>query len=107
MWSAVSFIFLLGGIAVVLVAFGKFDYLGWHGSTPATMARPAGPRIAQITPAQGATVKFMVVASLLFLAQVLIGGALAHYRAEPGDFYGFDLSGCSPVIYSGPGICKR
>ena len=29
---------------------------------------------------------------LLFLVQALIGGAVAHYRAEPGDFYGFDLS---------------
>jgi nitric oxide reductase subunit B len=26
------------------------------------------------------------------LAQVLVGGALAHYRADPGSFYGFDLT---------------
>jgi nitric oxide reductase subunit B len=26
----------------------------------------------------------------------LIGGAVAHYRAEPGDFYGFDLSTVLP-----------
>ena len=31
LWSAVSLVFLLGGIAIVLLAFGKFDYLGWHG----------------------------------------------------------------------------
>ena len=96
LWSAISLVFLLGGIAVVLLAFGKFDYLGWHGSTAAAAARPASVRPAQITPAQAATVKFMVVAGLLFLAQVLIGGALAHYRAEPGDFYGFDLSAVFP-----------
>ena len=29
---AISFIFLLGGTAIVLLAFGKFDYLGWHGT---------------------------------------------------------------------------
>ena len=96
LWSAISLVFLLGGIAIVLVAFGKFDYLGWHGRPTAAAARPANVGPAQITPAQAATVKFMVVAGLLFLAQVLIGGALAHYRAEPGDFYGFDLSAVFP-----------
>jgi nitric oxide reductase subunit B len=96
LWSAISFVFLLGGIAVVLLAFGKFDYLGWHGGTTAEAVLPANIRPAQITPAQAATVKFMVVAGLLFFAQVLIGGALAHYRAEPGDFYGFDLSAVFP-----------
>jgi nitric oxide reductase subunit B len=30
LWSAISFIFLLGGTAIVLLAFGKFDYLGWR-----------------------------------------------------------------------------
>src|SRR5205085_1939872 len=30
-YSGVSLIVLLGGIAAVLLAFGKFDYLGWHG----------------------------------------------------------------------------
>lgn len=61
------------------------------------MVRPASGRTLQTTtPAQAATVKFMVLAGLLFLAQVPIGGALAHYRAEPGDFYGFDLSAVFP-----------
>jgi nitric oxide reductase subunit B len=91
LWSAVSLLFLLGGIGIVLLAFGKFDYLGWHGDH-AVAARPAAQRASAITPAQSATLKFMLVAALLFLAQALIGGAVAHYRAEPGDFYGFDLS---------------
>src|SRR6185436_15645427 len=42
--------------------------------------------------AQRATLKFMGVAALLFMGQTLIGGGVAHYRAEPGDFYGIDLS---------------
>jgi len=96
LWSAVSLVFLLGGIATVLLAFGKFDYLGWHGGATVGADRAASLGPAPITPAQTATVKFMVVAGLLFLAQVLIGGALAHYRAEPGDFYGFDLSAVLP-----------
>jgi nitric oxide reductase subunit B len=97
LWSAISLLFLLGGIGIVLLTFGKFDYLGWHGGVPqSAAARPAAARGAQITPAQAATLKFMLVAALLFLAQSLIGGAVAHYRADPGDFYGFDLSAWLP-----------
>jgi nitric oxide reductase subunit B len=50
LWSALSLVALLGGIALVLLAFGKFDYLGWkasntrrrRGSCPAPRAEPAG-----------------------------------------------------------------
>jgi nitric oxide reductase subunit B len=86
-YSAISFIVLLVGTALVLLAFGRFDYLGWHRREGV----PHTPAIV-VSDAQRATLKFMVVAALLFLAQVLIGGAVAHYRAEPGDFYGIDLS---------------
>lgn len=92
LWSAISLVFLLGGIGIVLLAFGKFDYLGWHGGARQAAGPSATARAAGITPAQAATLKFMLVASLLFLAQTLIGSAVAHYRAEPGDFYGFDLA---------------
>jgi nitric oxide reductase subunit B len=34
--------------------------------------------------------------ALLFLAQTLVGGAAAHYRAEPGSFYGFQLERLFP-----------
>lgn len=96
LWSAISLLFLLGGIGIVLLAFGKFDYLGWHSGQPQAAPRPAASQAAQITPTQQATLKFMLVAALLFLAQCLIGGAVAHYRAEPGDFYGLDLSALLP-----------
>src|SRR5215472_2480053 len=38
-YSALSLVFLLGGTAAVLLAFGKFDYLGWHRR--AAIAAPA------------------------------------------------------------------
>lgn len=88
LYSAISLIFLLAGTALVLLAFGKFDYLGWQGHATAPLQSTALP----ITDAQRATVKFMGVAALLFLGQALIGGGVAHYRADPGDFYGIDLS---------------
>ena len=89
LWSAISLIALLGGTALVLLAFGKFDYLGWKSSrTPLTSSLLPG----QPTPGQQAVMKYFVVVALLFLAQTLIGGATAHYRAEPESFYGLDLS---------------
>lgn len=89
LWSALSVITLLGGIAGVLFAFGKFDYLGWKSK--ATHVHPQMlPGV--VTESQKATIKYFVVVALLFLAQVLVGGATAHYRADPGKFYGIDLS---------------
>ena len=40
--------------------------------------------------------KFFVVVALLFLMQALVGGAVAHYRADPGSFYGFQLETILP-----------
>jgi nitric oxide reductase subunit B len=92
-WSALSLIALLGGIALVLLAFGKFDYLGWKSSNVHVESRliPGNPG-----PSQRAVLKFFVIVALLFLAQTLVGGATAHYRADPGSFYGLDLSGLLP-----------
>jgi nitric oxide reductase subunit B len=93
LWSALSLIALLGGTALVLLAFGKFDYLGWKSSREPLVARlvPGNP-----TPGQRAVVKYFVIVMLLFMAQTLVGGLAAHYRAEPGDFYGLDLSAFLP-----------
>ena len=93
LWSAVSLIFLLGGTAIVLLAFGKFDYLGWKARA-GYLHPPAQSTTA--TPAQRATLKYFAVVALLLLAQTLVGGALAHYRADPGTFYGFDLAAWLP-----------
>ncbi len=88
LWSALSLITLLAGTATILFAFGKFNYLGWRG-----LEGPAHPQMrpGQASPTQKATIKFFLVVALLFLAQVLVGAAAAHNRAEPGSFYGLDL----------------
>ncbi|MDQ5986902.1 MAG: nitric oxide reductase subunit B [Syntrophus sp. SKADARSKE-3] len=88
LWSALSLITLLAGIAATLFIFGKFDYLGWKGIVP--MVRPLlFPGCTSIS--QRAAIKYFVVVTLLFLLQVLVGAAAAHSRAEPGSFYGFNL----------------
>ncbi len=94
LWSALSLITLLAGTALILFAFGRFNYLGWKGHDnhihPEMLAGPPSA-------SQKATIKYFVVVGLLFLAQTLIGGATAHYRADPGTFYGFDLTAIFPT----------
>jgi nitric oxide reductase subunit B len=91
-YSALSLVFLLGGTAAVLLAFGKFDYLGWHRRAAVAARAAALP----VSDAQRATLKFMAIAALLFFGQTLIGGGVAHYRADPGSFYGIDLARLLP-----------
>ncbi|WP_457442297.1 nitric-oxide reductase large subunit [Roseateles sp. P5_E4] len=92
-WSALSLVVLLAGIAVVLLAFGKFDYLGW-----VTRGHKVRPQLlpGQSSDGQKALVKFFVVVAVLLLGQTLVGGGVAHYRADPGSFYGFDLERIFP-----------
>lgn len=91
--SAASVVALLGFLALALLAFGKYDTLGWKRNDELPSAPMA---VVAPTRAQQATLKFMAFAAVLFLFQVLMGAAIAHYRAEPGDFYGFDISGLFP-----------
>ncbi len=93
LWSMLSIITFLGSLALVLFIFGRFEGLGWH---PEAISIHPELIPGSTTPSQRATAKFFLVVSLLFLAQVLVGGATAHYRAEPGSFYGFDLSSFLP-----------
>ncbi len=73
LWSAISLMVLLAGIATVLLAFGKFDYLGWitrgHNVKPQMLP-------GKSSRGQNALVKFFVVVALLLLAQALVGGAV-------------------------------
>lgn len=88
LWSVLSLIFLLGGTALALLAFGKFKFLGWKTEGHVHPRRlPTGGSIAQ-----RALLKYFVIVSLLFLLQTLAGAGTAHYRADPSNFYGIDLS---------------
>jgi nitric oxide reductase subunit B len=88
LWSALSLITLLAGTAAILFVFGRFDYLGWRGPAPAKhrLMLPG-----EASPSQQSTIKFFVVVTLLFLAQVMVGAAAAHTKVEPWSFYGLDL----------------
>ena len=68
--SALSQVSLLGGTALVLFAFGKFDYLGWksRGEHVHPLA-PAG----SATATQRATLKYFVIVALLLSVAVAPG----------------------------------
>ena len=93
LWSALSLITLLGATAGVLFAFGRFDFLGWRRQRGHVHPKML-PGVA--TPSQRATIKYFAVVALLFLAQALVGGGTAHYRADAGSFYGIDLTAILP-----------
>jgi nitric oxide reductase subunit B len=87
---------LLGGTGAILFFFGKFDFLGWRGEGTPAHFHDGALAGWKLTPSQWATGKFFVVVAALFMLQGLAGGALAHYRVEPGAFYGIDLASLSP-----------
>jgi nitric oxide reductase subunit B len=102
-WSAYSLIALLGGIGIVLFIFGKYADLGWQrydDEGPDKIARFRPPEEVKLTPAQRATSWYFLVVSGLFLALGLLGGANAHYHAEPHGFYGFDIAKWLPYNLS-------
>jgi nitric oxide reductase subunit B len=91
-WSALSLITLLSGLGVILFVVGKFDYLGWKSEGDGSHVVHADPPALKLSPSQWATGWFFAIVALLFLAQALLGGLLAHYRVEPGAFYGLDIA---------------
>ena len=95
LWSVLSLIALLGGIGLLLAAFGRWNFLGWHGREEQRISfRP--PDAVVLTPAQRACAWFFLVMALLFVLQTLLGGATQHYRAEITDFFGLDLARVLP-----------
>jgi nitric oxide reductase subunit B len=94
-WSVLSLIALLGGVGALLAAFGRWNFLGWHGREDQRVSfRP--PDQVALTPAQKSCAWFFLVMALLFALQALLGGATQHYRAEIGNFFGFDLGRVLP-----------
>ncbi|MFD3623466.1 nitric-oxide reductase large subunit [Streptomyces sp. NPDC058698] len=89
-WSVLSLIFLLVGTGALFTAFGRWNFLGWHRRDHREL-RFHSPDRVRLTPAQRATAWFFLVMAGLFLAQVLLGSAAQHYRADLQSFFGIPL----------------
>ena len=94
-WSVISLIALLGGLGLLLAAFGRWNFLGWHGrEEKGIQFRP--PDEVLLTPAQRSCAWYFFIMAGLFVAQSLLGGAAEHYRAEITNFFGIDLGRILP-----------
>ena len=96
-WSFVSVIILLAGIAA-LCAYYVQQYDAWRddlmpegGVSGADAMSGVG-----ITPSMKATYKYFATVVALILVQVTLGAATAHYAVEGHDFYGIPLSDIFP-----------
>lgn len=95
LWSGVSVGALLLVLAVIVLAWqrGKFvmDDAYAEGKFPTTKLS-----LLPVHASQRKTIKYFVIAGLLFLVQSLLGGYLAHYYVEGGGFYGIDVGAILP-----------
>lgn len=94
-WSVISLIALLGGVGILLLAFGRWNFLGWHGKER-TRISFLEPGKVKLTPGQRATAWFFLVMALLALLQTLLGGATQHYRVDVASFFGLNLARVLP-----------
>jgi nitric oxide reductase subunit B len=90
LWSALSIVGLLGGIALVLFAFGRWDFLGWKAGEEGH-THPVPPKTGDVFPGQRGVIKYFFIVAVLILVQGMLGALVAHYRADPVSFYGIDL----------------
>jgi len=94
-WSVLSLIALLGGVGLLLAAFGRWNFLGWHGREQRAVSFHP-PKQVRLTPSQRICAWFFLVMAALFLLQSLLGGASQHYRADISNFFGIDLGTVLP-----------
>ena len=88
-YSAASILFLLGAIGLTLYFIGSHPEWDWH--SPSSALTPMTPT-SMTSPSQKALVKFVVFVAFILLMQTLVGGGVAHLRADPTNFYGINLS---------------
>ena len=87
-WSAASVALLLLFTGLLLYVYQRYRLKMQEGYT--TFPR-FQVNAMPVTPSQRATGKFFVVAVVLFFAQTLLGGLLAHYYVEGAQFYTIDI----------------
>ncbi len=85
-WSVVAMVLLVGaaGAAILLYKSVKLPEPSAEG-----IAVPE-PGDVSVFPSQRAALRFVPVAAGLFLAQVLLGGLLAHFYIERAGFFGIE-----------------
>jgi len=92
-WSIVSVVLLIAGVGGLV--------WGWAFLRKEEQDEPAAPESDpitsfELTPSQKALGKYLFVVVALFVAQVFLGGFVAHYTVEGQGFYGIQTSDWFP-----------
>ena len=88
-WSVISFVLLLGGIAALAWYFAVQK----HKEQPEPAVPSRDPLLAlNPTPSMKATLKYFWIVAALVVLQVGLGAVTAHYGVEGGGFYGIPLA---------------
>ncbi|MCO4781418.1 MAG: cbb3-type cytochrome c oxidase subunit I [Candidatus Cloacimonetes bacterium] len=91
LWSALSVGVLILGIGIITLLYFRGRFYGEE-----TVSKKSS--IADLVPtiSQKKTLKYFLLAAILFLVQALLGGYMAHAYVETNAFYGIDLSSILP-----------
>ncbi|MDG6897389.1 nitric oxide reductase large subunit [Actinobacillus delphinicola] len=89
MWSIACVVLLLVGIGFLIWGWAFLRNHQEDKVTPPDTDVIAG---LALTPSQKALGKYVFLVVALFMAQIIIGGVVAHYTVEGQGFYGIDLS---------------
>lgn len=95
-WSVIAMVLLVAGAGITIWLYQTVSL-----PEPSTkgMTIPH-PREIDLTPSQVLSTKFILVGAVLFVAQTLLGGLLAHYYVERDDFFGlYELTGFDILAY--------
>ncbi|ELZ80576.1 nitric oxide reductase, NorZ apoprotein [Haloferax larsenii JCM 13917] len=83
-WSVIAMVLLVAGAGI-----GVWLYKSVELPEPKTGAVDVPhPRDVALTPSQRAASRYVPIAALLFVVQVMLGGLLAHYYIERDGFFG-------------------
>jgi nitric oxide reductase subunit B len=93
-WTGVSILALLGGIALMVWWRGR----GGHEQAPREPAEDDPLLRSRLTPSQKVTLVYFGIVVALFLLQIVAGIVTAHYGVEGDGFYGVPLSRWLPYV---------
>ncbi|OYR86496.1 cytochrome B, partial [Halorubrum sp. E3] len=85
-WSVIAMVLLVGAAGAAILLY-KSVKLPEPSSAGISVPEPGD---VSVFPSQRAALRFIPIAAGLFLAQVLLGGLLAHFYIERAGFFGIE-----------------
>ncbi|WP_254766350.1 nitric-oxide reductase large subunit [Salinilacihabitans rarus] len=95
-WSVVAMVLLVAGAGAAIWLYRAVEL----PEPEAEGVSIPHPREIDLTPSQLLSARFVLIGALLFVAQTLLGGLLAHYYVERDGFFGLhELAGIDILAY--------